>query len=73
MNAHFKSLMFQTLFFFVVTLVFCLHADDNPEAGKLETLLAKRLPANGPGVVVLVARDGKLIFSRSYGLADRES
>jgi CubicO group peptidase (beta-lactamase class C family) len=51
---------------------FFLRAEDAPDATELESNLAKRLPADGPGIVVLVARDGKLLFSQSYGLADRE-
>ncbi len=47
-------------------------ADDKSNSTGLETLLAQRLPAGGPGVVILVARDGKLLFCHGYGLADRE-
>ncbi len=47
-----------------------VRADDGVAA--LETKLAARLPADGAGVAVLVARDGKILFSHAYGLADRE-
>jgi CubicO group peptidase (beta-lactamase class C family) len=39
----------------------------------VETDLTARLKADDPGLVVLVARNGKLLFSRGYGLADREN
>jgi CubicO group peptidase (beta-lactamase class C family) len=47
-------------------------ADDKSDAAGLEALLSRRLSADGPGVAILVARDGKLLFSHGYGLADRE-
>ena len=47
-------------------------ADGTPEMAALEATLAKLLPADGPGEAVLVARDGKILFSHAYGLADRE-
>jgi CubicO group peptidase (beta-lactamase class C family) len=52
-----------------------LPADDPANSGyvaELQATLAKRLPADGPGTTVLVARDGKILFSQAYGLADRE-
>jgi CubicO group peptidase (beta-lactamase class C family) len=39
----------------------------------LEATLAQRLPADGVGEAVLVARDGKILFAHGYGLADREN
>jgi CubicO group peptidase (beta-lactamase class C family) len=53
-------------------MVFTARAADSPNVAALESILAKRLPASGPGEVVLVARDGHLLFSHGYGLADRE-
>jgi CubicO group peptidase (beta-lactamase class C family) len=38
----------------------------------LESILAKRLPADGVGEAVLVARNGRILFAHGYGLADRE-
>jgi CubicO group peptidase (beta-lactamase class C family) len=73
MNAHFKGLLFSALLFCVFILAFYSRADDTPATRRLEALLAKRLPAHGTGVVVLIARDGKLLFSQSYGFADREN
>ena len=39
---------------------------------KADALLARVIKTNDPGVAVLVARDGKIIFEKGYGLADRE-
>ncbi|MEZ0297513.1 MAG: serine hydrolase [Candidatus Methylacidiphilales bacterium] len=51
------------------------HCEPAPAAdpvAELQEKLTKLLPADGPGTSMLVARDGKIIFSQSYGLADRE-
>jgi CubicO group peptidase (beta-lactamase class C family) len=63
---------FLVLFFSFCTMLFTSQAADTTDVTGLESVLAKRLPADGPGVVVLVARDGKILFSHGYGLADRE-
>ncbi len=47
-------------------------AEDAPDVAGLESTLAGRLPPDGPAVVVLVARDGKILFDHGYGAADRE-
>jgi len=39
---------------------------------KADALLAGLIQANDPGFAVLVAQDGKIIFEKGYGLADRE-
>jgi CubicO group peptidase (beta-lactamase class C family) len=39
---------------------------------KVEELLQKRLPADGPGAAVLIVHDGKVILQKGYGLADVE-
>lgn len=47
-------------------------AGDAPDAMGLEATLARRFPSDGSGAAVLVARDGKVLFSHGYGYADRE-
>jgi CubicO group peptidase (beta-lactamase class C family) len=51
-------------------------ADTNakwPEPAKLvNALFAHRIKPDGPGAAVLVARDGKILFQKGYGLADIE-
>ena len=39
---------------------------------QLDRLLASRFAADGAGAVVLVARDGRILFEKAYGLADIE-
>ncbi len=45
---------------------------DDPRDVRLQAILAKKFPADGTGCTVLVAQDGKLLFSQGYGLANRE-
>jgi len=59
-------------FFFLCSVFSVSQAADTPDVAGLELNLAQRLHADGPGVVILVARDGKILFSHGYGLADRE-
>src|SRR5262245_20277989 len=50
-------------------------AEDSSLAAKLakiEEVLQKKLPADGPGAAVLVVQDGKVILQKGYGLADVE-
>ena len=39
---------------------------------KADVLLSGLIQANEPGFAVLVAQDGKILFEKGYGLADRE-
>ena len=39
---------------------------------KADALLAGLIETNDPGLAVLVAQDGKILFEKGYGLADRE-
>jgi CubicO group peptidase (beta-lactamase class C family) len=39
---------------------------------KADALLAGLIKTNDPGLAVLVAQDGKILFEKGYGLADRE-
>lgn len=57
---------------FSLSPILSLSQPFDAQAAALESSLTRRLPADGPGVVVLVARDGKLLFSHGYGLADRD-
>lgn len=41
-------------------------------AAKLDAALAPLLPANQPGGAVILTREGRWIFRKGYGLADRE-
>jgi len=36
----------------------------------IDSVLAKEYDQHGPGIVVLASRDGKVVFEKSYGLAD---
>jgi CubicO group peptidase (beta-lactamase class C family) len=45
---------------------------DAPAVAGLESTLASRFPPDGPAAVVLVARDGQILFAHGYGDADRE-
>ncbi|MCE0521369.1 MAG: serine hydrolase [Methylacidiphilales bacterium] len=67
-----RRLILPALIFSLCTVVSMSQAADTPDVAGLESILAKRLPADGPGEVVLVARDGKILFSHGYGFADRE-
>src|ERR1700744_6016671 len=60
------------LLFLVLSVGNFVRAQEAPATTELEATLAKRLPADGPGTVVLVAREGKILFCHGYGLADRE-
>lgn len=43
-----------------------------PVAAQIDALLARRYAADQPGTVVLVAKDGKILFRKAYGLASVE-
>jgi len=48
-------------------------AEARPAASqKADALLSGLIETNDPGLAVLVAQDGKILFEKSYGLADRE-
>jgi CubicO group peptidase (beta-lactamase class C family) len=48
-------------------------AEARPAASqKVDALLSGLIETNDPGLAVLVAQDGKILFEKSYGLADRE-
>ncbi len=58
--------------FLVFIMSYFLRADDASDVAGLESILTQRLPSDGPGEVVLVARDGKILFCHGYSWADRE-
>ncbi len=41
-----------------------------PDTAALDTFFATQFPADEPGGAVLVAKQGKVVFARGYGLAD---
>jgi CubicO group peptidase (beta-lactamase class C family) len=43
-----------------------------PLAARLDALVAAQVPADGPGVAVLVVEDGKVLLRKGYGMADLE-
>src|SRR5882724_6779161 len=48
-------------------------AEARPAASqKADALLSGLIETNDPGLAVLVAQNGKILFEKSYGLADRE-
>jgi len=48
-------------------------AEARPAASqKADVLLSGLIETNDPGLAVLVAQDGRILFEKSYGLADRE-
>jgi len=67
-----RNAVLPALITFLCTMVSMSQAANTPDVAGLESTLAKRLSGDGPGEVVLVACDGKILFSHGYGLADRE-
>ncbi len=41
-------------------------------AQEIDALLAKAIPADGPGVAVIAVKDGKTVFRKAYGMANLE-
>jgi CubicO group peptidase (beta-lactamase class C family) len=68
-----QCMLRRSAFILILLFLACLRGWTDPAETNLEDELAKRLPADGPGVTVLVARDGKLLFSHGYGWANREN
>jgi CubicO group peptidase (beta-lactamase class C family) len=52
--------------------VAALPAPAQTPSEKADALLAKLVKTNDPGMAVLVAQDGRILFEKSYGLANRE-
>ncbi len=52
-----------------------LHAEEtvtSPLAASIDALLLRRYAADQPGAVVLVAKEGRILFRKAYGLASLE-
>jgi CubicO group peptidase (beta-lactamase class C family) len=60
-----------TIFFLLFLCVSSIWAAETPSE-KADALLNGLIKTNDPGVAVLVAQDGKILFEKCYGLADRE-
>jgi len=69
---RFRACALPVLIFFLSSALALSQAAYAPEAAGLESRLAARFPSDGPATVVLVARDGNILFSHGYGFADRE-
>ena len=41
-------------------------------AQEIDALLARAIPADGPGVAVIAVKDGKTVFRKAYGMANLE-
>jgi len=67
-----RYFVFPALLYFLGPIPLTAQTGGTPGLTDLESKLAKRFPADGPGVAVLAARDGRIIFAHGYGLADRD-
>jgi D-alanyl-D-alanine carboxypeptidase len=48
-------------------------ADSNADLGRYaDQLLSRAYPAGGPGAAVLIAKDGKIVLRKAYGMANLE-
>jgi CubicO group peptidase (beta-lactamase class C family) len=43
-----------------------------PLAERLDAIVARQVPSDGPGAAVIVVQDGKTLLRRAYGMADLE-
>src|SRR5580704_2647616 len=56
----------------IVLLAAALSAAAETPSEIADTLLSGLIQTNDPGLAVLVAQDGKILFEKGYGLADLE-
>lgn len=75
MTIHWTGLQGQfrgTLLALAALLAAVLLASAETPPEKADALLAGVIKTNDPGLTVLVAQDGKILFEKGYGLADRK-
>lgn len=85
MNSHIRSTPFVQRYFIVLVAMFSLLATvgitrghAKPQAtladriGEIDQLLANTYKPNNPGAVVLIAKEGKPLLRKAYGMADIE-
>jgi len=60
-----------TIFLLMFLCLPSIWAAETPSE-KADALLSGLIQTNDPGLAVLVAQDGKILFEKGYGLADRE-
>jgi CubicO group peptidase (beta-lactamase class C family) len=66
-----QKLQHTTIFFLLFLCLPSIWAAETP-SDKADALLSGLIQTNDPGFAVLVAQDGKILFEKGYGLADRE-
>jgi CubicO group peptidase (beta-lactamase class C family) len=69
----FTLLVFFTCYFLVPITSTAQSQQDASLARKLDELIKQRLPAVGPGCVVLVAKKGQIIYKKAFGISDLRS
>src|ERR1041384_2305679 len=52
------------------SIIFCSVAAYSDQTAQIDSLFANLFGKKSPGVAVLVARDGKVLFKKGYGFAD---
>lgn len=70
MTRRFRALVSAAAFLSLLT--FPALARETPLAERLDAIVAATVPADGPGVAVIVVQDGKTLLRKGYGLADVE-
>src|SRR5215467_13590194 len=60
------------LFFGLVNLPNALAANDPPEAKQVDAVFADLVKPGSPGCALAIARGGKIVYAKGYGLANLE-
>lgn len=68
MKTHITSLFL--ILILLAGIVPALHAQKLDK--KLDALIGREYPGNEPGITVLVAKDGQVVFRKAYGMANLE-